>query len=104
MSVFVLIDLGAHVSDSTTGAMAAKCSLEVERMFGPIVRGCGSNFDFTLLFEETILFIGPLCFTIMLAAHRLWQLRSRQVVVHRGLLYLGKIVCCMYHLNSPFKI
>lgn len=38
-----------------------ECSIVVENVFGPIVtRSCLDGFDFTLLFEESILTIAPL--------------------------------------------
>uniref|UniRef100_A0A0D2Y6P3 ABC transporter domain-containing protein n=1 Tax=Fusarium oxysporum (strain Fo5176) TaxID=660025 RepID=A0A0D2Y6P3_FUSOF len=56
------------------------CLLHVEDTFGPVVKGCGSNFDFTLLFEETILCILPLCVAICLAVFRITRLWKKPVI------------------------
>ena len=72
--------------------MPLNCSIEVENKFGPVVRGCGTNFDFTLLFEETILFIAPLALALLLSVHRVWQLRTRPAQVRHGILGASKIV------------
>jgi len=40
--------------------MASACLPSADNSFGPQVKGCRSGFDFTLLFEETILTIVPL--------------------------------------------
>ncbi|RYC82063.1 ABC transporter C family member 3 [Fusarium oxysporum f. sp. narcissi] len=56
------------------------CLLHVEDTFGPVVKGCGSNFDFTLLFEETILCILPLCVAICLAVFRITRLWTKPVI------------------------
>lgn len=72
--------------------MSDDCSLKVEDVFGPIVRGCGTNFDFTLLFEETVLFIGPICLALIVAPLNLRQLSRRKVVLRRGWLYAAKLV------------
>lgn len=73
--------------------MSADCSLAVENQFGPIIDGCGSNFDFTLLFEETILYIGPLCLALILSIFPVLQLWPRRSVVRSGFLLPIKLVC-----------
>jgi hypothetical protein len=41
--------------------LAAPCSIAVEDVFGPVVASsCLGGFDFTLLFEESILTLVPL--------------------------------------------
>lgn len=44
--------------------------------FGPTVTGCREDFDFTLLFEKTILSILPSSVIILILAVRLPQLRT----------------------------
>ncbi len=47
------------------------CTIDVERAFGPSVSStCLGGFDFTLLFEETILTILPLGLTCKLSLSR----------------------------------
>lgn len=68
------------------------CSISVENVWGPQVRGCGQNFDLTLLFQETVLFIGPLAVVLFLATIRLWQLIPRHVTVASPVLHRLKLV------------
>jgi hypothetical protein len=42
--------------------------------FGPVIQGCRSNFDFTLLFEQTILSIGPATLLLIFAPPRVVRL------------------------------
>ena len=45
---------GGHVTEG--------CTIDIENQFGPLIAtSCLDGFDFTLLFEETILTILPLC-------------------------------------------
>ena len=50
------------------------CSYVVDDTFGPAVIACRGGFDFTLLFEQTILTIGPAALFLLLSPYRLWQL------------------------------
>ena len=43
-------------------------------VFGPVVKGCRANFDFTLLFEQSILTIGPAALLLLFAPPRLIRL------------------------------
>lgn len=45
--------------------------------FGPIVWTCRDGFDFTLLFEETILSMAPSIMVIFLTGLRITYLRKR---------------------------
>ncbi|KAI0124124.1 P-loop containing nucleoside triphosphate hydrolase protein [Xylariales sp. AK1849] len=67
------------------------CSIEVEALWGPQVHGCGTDFDLTLLFQEVVLFIGPLAIVICLATVRLWQLVSCEAIVASPLLHRLKM-------------
>lgn len=69
------------------------CLLHVEDTFGPVVKGCGSNFDFTLLFEETILCILPLCVAICLAVFRITRLWTKPVIFKGCFILPLKLVC-----------
>ncbi|GAD93146.1 ABC transporter [Paecilomyces variotii No. 5] len=56
------------------------CSTEVEDVFGPVVaRSCLGGFDFTLLFEETILAIPLLAIALLLAIPRLHVLHKAAI-------------------------
>jgi hypothetical protein len=50
------------------------CLPKSDDVFGPIVQGCRSNFDFTLLFEQTILSIGPAALLLIFAPPRVIRL------------------------------
>ena len=69
------------------------CEIDVESMFGPIVADtCYEGFDFTLLFEETILSIAPSAVAIAAILTRSRFLAQRQVAVRYNQLYKSKIV------------
>lgn len=68
------------------------CLLSSEDIFKPIVEGCGLNFDFTLLFEETILCILPACLAAILAILRIVQLRSKGALFKGGFILPLKLV------------
>jgi hypothetical protein len=70
----------------------------VDNSFGPVASGC--RFDFTLLFEETILFIGPSVIFLLLAMIRLWQLRRERVKTRRTFVRVGKVVSTINKLIS----
>ncbi|PNP84224.1 hypothetical protein FNYG_02912 [Fusarium nygamai] len=80
------------------------CLLHVEDTFGPVVKGCGSNFDFTLLFEETILCILPLCVAISLAVFRVTRL-WRKPVIFKGCFILPlKLIAWTLVLGSQVSV
>jgi len=69
------------------------CSIAVEDVFGPTVEGCQNGFDFTLLFEESIMTIGPLVLVlVVLVVPRIAILRRKKKKVRRGLLCFLKLV------------
>lgn len=49
---------------------ARECPASADQAFGPAIRGCRSQFDFTLLFEETILTLLPCIVFILLVFFR----------------------------------
>lgn len=72
--------------------MPLNCSVRVQDVFGPIVDGCGSNFDFTLLFEETILFILPLGLATALQVVELARRYNRKSLFKGGIRLPLKLV------------
>ena len=67
-----------------------------DETFGPalassLLDGC-YDFDFTLVFEESIFAIGPCALVLPFAALRLYQLASRDVLVRWPLLQAIKLV------------
>lgn len=73
--------------------MPLDCPVSVQDVFGPVVDGCGSDFDFTLLFEESILFILPLIITTILAILELARRYNHQALYRGGILLALKLVC-----------
>lgn len=69
----------------------AGCSIELENTFGPVVASsCLHGFDFTLLFEETILTLLPLSLTLLAASIGIWRLHGASEKVSRSWLYTAK--------------
>jgi ATP-binding cassette, subfamily C (CFTR/MRP), member 1 len=68
------------------------CSIQVEDKFGPVVQGCLGDFDFTLLFEDSILSICPLLIALLLVPFRVLQLWKRSDRVRTGILHSFKLV------------
>ncbi|CAG7924068.1 unnamed protein product [Penicillium olsonii] len=67
------------------------CSVEIENVFGPIVASsCLHGFDFTLLFEETVLTLLPLGLVLILASIRIWKLHGVSEKVNRSWSYAAK--------------
>ncbi|KAK9415303.1 hypothetical protein SUNI508_02151 [Seiridium unicorne] len=66
--------------DSSLGSEPARssCSPLVDAAFGPVVDHCARTFDFTLLFEETILSILPSSVFLFLALVRIAVLSARK--------------------------
>ena len=61
------------------------CSFDDEEAFGPAVRPvCRGGFDFTLLFEESILSIGVSVSFLVFALHRINALSHTATKVERS--------------------
>lgn len=67
------------------------CKL-VDDTFGPYAGHCRGGFDFTLLFEESILSIVPLVLLIGVIPLRILYLIRRSIKVERGFLLPSKLV------------
>lgn len=74
----------------------ANCTNDNE--FGPVVHACRGDFDFTMLFEETILSATPSTLLVFLAGARILYLRKRPRIVWARTFQLLKLVSC---LNMP---
>lgn len=59
---------------------------------------CRGGFDFTLLFEETVLTILPISLILILVPWRLWQLLQRSRKVEKSALLPLKLVSGSFHL------
>lgn len=65
----------------------------VDNTFGPYASHCRGGFDFTLLFEESILSILPICCILSLVPFRVAYLLRRTIKVNRTYLLPSKLVC-----------
>lgn len=72
--------------------------------FGPVVRNCRDDFDFTMLFEDTILSATPSVLMIILAAGRILYLRKRPKIVWARNFQLLKLVRPISVQNPVTKI
>lgn len=71
---------------------STRCPVIVDRSFGPWAGQCRGGFDFTLLFEETILALLPTCAFLLACPSRLLYLRSKPIRVKRSILMYSKLV------------
>jgi hypothetical protein len=61
--------------------------------FGPASRNCQDDFDFTLLFEQSIMSIGPSALFLLVFSFRIAQLLKKKTVkVKKHILYALKLV------------
>ena len=73
-------------------AIMPQCSISTQNHFGPGNNDCHDSFDFTLLFEETILTIGPLSLVLLALPFRLYGLSRTDPKVRLGWLHTLKLV------------
>ncbi|KAI4279834.1 MAG: hypothetical protein L6R38_004935, partial [Xanthoria sp. 2 TBL-2021] len=64
----------------------------IDDTFGPYAGSCRGGFDFTLLFQESILSILPLCILLLVVPFRVLYLVRRTIKVDRRLLLPSKLV------------
>lgn len=60
--------------------------------FGPVVHDCRDDFDFTLVFEDTVLSIAPSTLVLVLAAGRILYLHKKPKLVWARKFQLSKLV------------
>ncbi|KAL8695796.1 MAG: hypothetical protein Q9224_003154, partial [Gallowayella concinna] len=70
---------------------SARCPL-VDNTFGPYAGSCRGGFDFTQLFEESILSLLPLCLLLLVLPFRVSYLLRRKVKVDRSVLLPLKLI------------
>lgn len=76
---------------------AASCK-KVDDTFGPYARGCRGGFDFTLLFQDSILSILPLCLLLIIVPFRISYLFRRTIKVDPSFWLASKLV------SDPTKV
>lgn len=64
-----------------------------DNSFGPAIEGCRHNFDFTVLFEQTVFTLAPSCLFIVLSLGALARKARAPIVVHAPWLLRFKLVC-----------
>jgi len=73
---------------------------DTDNVFGPRHEG---SFDFTLLFEQSILSVLPSALLVCVATVRIWWLGRKEVQVRAGKLLGVKLVCVAHlQLNRAF--
>lgn len=72
--------------------MATSCPHPIDNSFGPWAKQCRGAFDFTLLFEDSILSIPLTCICLLVLPLRLAQLSKSRSKVSLGYLQLYKKV------------
>lgn len=60
------------------------CLLSADDAFGPAIRGCRNNFDFTLLFEQSFFQIAPCALLLLLLPLQASRLRQQNVKTSRS--------------------
>ncbi|KAF9873913.1 ABC transporter [Colletotrichum karsti] len=68
---------------------------DCDASFGPVATACGNRFDFTLLFEQSLLNIGPSAVLLLALPLRLRQLLRQRRKVLRHPLNAAKIAVCV---------
>lgn len=78
--------------------IVSKCTLHADNVFGPAVASpCRRGFDFTLLFEQSILSIAPSSIFLLLVPLRLfWLYRSSVTTLPHYSVYTGKALAISF--------
>lgn len=72
--------------------MASSICAVIDDSWGPYARGCRGGFDFTLLFEESVLTLLPLCLFLLVTPFRLVYLFNKKTKVVNSALLVWKLV------------
>ena len=84
---------------------ATEACFAVDATFGPWAGpDCRGGFDFTLLFQETILSILPLSLLLAVAPFRIFFLWRKRIKVHKTPLLLAKLVSYSYVFKVNNKL
>lgn len=69
-----------------------ECGPSADNAFGPLVRSA-CRFDFTLLFEETVLRVGPAAVFLLLGVASIYSLVGSTPCLVKDTFLYAKIVC-----------
>ena len=72
--------------------------------FGPVIRGCRQDFDFTLAFQQYIFSVVPSALLLLAAPLRIVILRRHSAKVDGSILKNVKLVCCYCLVLLPASI
>ncbi|OBT87528.1 hypothetical protein VE02_03750 [Pseudogymnoascus sp. 03VT05] len=78
------------------------CALGIDNTFGPVVKGCRDDFDFTLLFEQGIMTMAPAAFLLLLMLPRIYQLNMLNLKTKRNWVYWSK--CILLLLSAGLQL
>lgn len=81
--------------------MSSKCPIAVETSFGPVA-DCYDGFDFTLLFEESILTIVPSGIVLLLLPFWLRRISNTETKVATTWHHVAKLVRKVAEPTLPF--
>lgn len=82
-----------------------KCLESDEATFGPLVHSsCLEGYDFTLLFEESVLTIIPALIACLLLGIRMYNLQGRSSKLKRSWLYVAKLTTILLYAVLHFII
>ncbi|OBT61047.1 hypothetical protein VE03_09160 [Pseudogymnoascus sp. 23342-1-I1] len=90
------------ISSSVMNTSSVPCALGVDDTFGPTVKGCRDDFDFTLLFEQGIMTLAPAAFLLLLMLPRIYQLNMLNLKTKRNWLYWSK--CIVLLLSAGLQL
>ncbi|PYH46216.1 P-loop containing nucleoside triphosphate hydrolase protein [Aspergillus saccharolyticus JOP 1030-1] len=81
--------------------MVRSCSLVADDSFGPVL-ACPASFDFTLLFEQSILSIGPSAVFLLLIPWRIWSLypANSKTVTNKAYWQKLAVALCLVGLQT----
>ncbi|KAJ5183506.1 P-loop containing nucleoside triphosphate hydrolase protein [Penicillium capsulatum] len=83
----------------------APCSVLDEDVFGPFVNAsCRHGFDFTLLFEESVMTLLPLAAVLSILHFRVWKLQRASDKVNRSWLYVAKETSYAIYIALQFAL
>jgi hypothetical protein len=98
----LLLDAPSHFHSSRAMYISDLCQLGQDDRFGPFVDGCRDGFDFTLLFEQTILSMLPDMLFLIVAIVRVVRLHKMTVKTLPNILGAIKLVCAVsFNWVSP---
>lgn len=83
--------------------MASILCFDIDNTFGPYAGDCRGGFDFTLLFEESILTLFPVTLLLLVAPARIYYLLAKQTKVHRSWIVILKLVRLSVSISRSFQ-